>query len=324
MGGSPPSLALAPRPRPISRRGWVLVAVIAVLLTSAFLLVVRFYDAEGGITVAGGVHSADSGIVVTLEPVSVDAQRNTATVHLSFTPQGSDLADGQGRMLANTRILILSTNGTDEIKVSAGEPMGQKEVLVGLAGEPASYPFDSYKGLVEIIADNYVKNSDGSISSTNPVRAGINGYGGVNGWDTAVGATPGLTISPAATIAFDRAFSTQAFALLLLALAVMLALVAIVVAILVRTNRRRAEVALMSWTASLLFALPLLRSFMPNAPPIGASIDIFVYLWVIATAIVAALLVVLAWVQQQAVMLDASSPIPDVGSGGQSEPDQLS
>ena len=56
------------------------------------------------------------------------------------------------------------------------------------------------------------------------------------------------------------------------------------------TRRRAAEVGLLSWTAALLFALPLLRTYMPNSPPIGASIDVYVYLWVMVAAVAAAVL----------------------------------
>jgi hypothetical protein len=69
------------------------------------------------------------------------------------------------------------------------------------------------------------------------------------------------------------------------------------------TNRRRIEVALLAWTASLLFALPLLRTYLPNAPPIGAAIDIYVYLWVMVLAVIAAVLVVIAWVAQTGAKL---------------------
>ena len=67
------------------------------------------------------------------------------------------------------------------------------------------------------------------------------------------------------------------------------------------SNRRKAEVALLSWSAALLFALPLLRTYLPGAPPIGAAIDIYIYLWVIVIAVISAMLSVIAWVRQTAV-----------------------
>jgi hypothetical protein len=107
--------------------------------------------------------------------------------------------------------------------------LGQKEILIGFDGEQAQYPFDDHAGLIEIIADNDVKNSDGSLTSANPVDSGILGTGGVNGWDTTFDATSGVVAPPSPTLAIERAFSRQAFALLLLVLAVLLAVFAITV-----------------------------------------------------------------------------------------------
>lgn len=105
--------------------------------------------------------------------------------------------------------------------------------------------------------------------------------------------------------------------MMLLVLAVLLATATAVVAFLVAANQRRAEIGLMAWTASLLFALPALRSFMPNSPPIGAQIDMYVYLWVMAAAIVAAITMIISWVrqskrQQAADATGASGGVPRI------------
>ncbi len=65
-----------------------------------------------------------------------------------------------------------------------------------------------------------------------------------------------------------------------------------------KTRRRTVEATLLSWSAALLFALPALRHFMPQEPPIGAAIDIYVFLWVMVAAVGAAVLVILAWVER--------------------------
>ena len=88
------------------------------------------------------------------------------------------------------------------------------------------------------------------------------------------------------------------FALLILGMVAVLAVFALCVSLLVVTNRRRVEGALLGWTASLLFALPLLRTYMPNSPPVGAAIDAYLYLWVIVAAVAACVIVVVAWMRQ--------------------------
>ena len=64
------------------------------------------------------------------------------------------------------------------------------------------------------------------------------------------------------------------------------------------TRRRIVEATLLSWAAALVFALPALRNFMPNAPPIGAAIDVYVFLWVMVAAVSAAALVIIAWIER--------------------------
>jgi hypothetical protein len=153
-----------------------------------------------------------------------------------------------------------------------------------------------------LASDTYEKGADGTPQSVAPVYVTVGAAGGVSGWATTVDFQE-LPGSATVTVAFDRAFSTQVFALLLLALAVMLATATLVVGFLVASQRRRAEVGLMSWTAALLFALPALRTFMPNSPPIGAAIDIYVYLWVMAGAIAAAIIMIVSWVRQSGRLL---------------------
>ena len=58
------------------------------------------------------------------------------------------------------------------------------------------------------------------------------------------------------------------------------------------------EAALLGWSAALLFALPLLRTYLPNSPPIGAAIDVFIYLWVIVAAVLACVFLLCAWIGQ--------------------------
>ncbi len=284
---------------PTTRRGWAAIAIVLGILVVAFLVVTRFYNVEGGSRVSGGVGAtADPGLLVTVEPVAVDALRNTTTLHFAFETQGSDLVGSDERLTQNTRVTFGSRSGLVEVRFPAGTVLGQYETTVGLDGEQADYPFDAHGGYVTIAADTYDKAADGSLESSGVVPIGLQAAGGVNGWDTTVVLSEGMADGGYADLEFQRAFSTQVFAVMILALATVLAALALVVGLLVHTRRRAAEVALLSWTAALLFALPLLRNYMPNSPPIGASIDVYVYLWVMVAAVAAAVLVILAWARR--------------------------
>ena len=285
--------------------------VILLLLIVAYTLVVQRYNAEGSRATVGGVGATSaSGLLVTIEPIAVNTLTDQATVDLSFTWQGSDIVDGGGRLRENTRVTISSSVGTQEVKFLAGDALGRFETTVGLDGEQSNYPFDVHSGLVAIGADTYVRASDGSLESTGDLEVGLQSSGGVSGWDTTTTLAAGMSQVQIANLSFDRAFSTQAFAMVLLALGVLLSMFALIVGILAFTNRRRAEVGLMSWTAALLFALPLLRNYFPYGPPVGASIDIYVYLWVIVAAVIAAALNVVAWMNQSKVVLDSAPHDP--------------
>jgi hypothetical protein len=293
---------LIPKPRRVSRRGWIVVAVLGVVLAALYALVAVVYNVEGSTNFTGDDSVATNGIITVVEPVAIDAQRGQATIHFTFTAIGDGILDGNERLTKNTRVLIQSASGTDEVRFLAGDVMAQKEITIGVDGEQAQYPFDTHLGSFSVMIDTYDKGADGSFTSTGEVYTtiatggGADGWG-VNGWDTTLDAqnTPAAALG---TVTFTRAFSTQIFAVLLLILVVLLAVIGLVVGVLVQTRRRRAEIGLMAYTASLLFALPLLRNYMPNAPPIGASIDIYVYLWVIVMAIAAVTLVVTSWIGQ--------------------------
>ena len=293
---------LIPKPRTVSRRGWVVGAVVVLFTLALYIAIAVFYNVVGGSTFLGDQPSTSDGIVVEVEPVAVDTQHNTATVHVAFHAAGNGIVDVDERLLANTRVLIETGNGSQEIRFPAGSTMSAQEIVVGTDGEEAMYPFDDHAGFLDVAIDAYDKNSDGTFTSAGPVYSSIAPTGsatgwGINGWNTVMVArdVPG---SSHVDFTFSRAFSTRIFAFLLLGLVIVLAGIALMVGILTSTQRRRAEVGLMAYAASLLFALPALRQYMPNAPPIGAAIDIFIYLWVIAAAIVAVTLVVTSWLHQ--------------------------
>ena len=70
-----------------------------------------------------------------------------------------------------------------------------------------------------------------------------------------------------------------------------------------------------TWLAGLLFAFPALRRTMPDAPPIGVTIDIVVFLWTLLLALLSAFTVAVAWwVQSRAVLLEST---PNSESGPQ-------
>lgn len=287
---------LAPDPRGLTTKGWITTGIAIAIVFIAYVLVAIFYNAEGGITVDGPGQAVGSGeLMVSVEPLSMDAVGDNATIRLVFEVQDGTLMSADGRLAKSIRATISSPDGSQEYKFPVGTLLGRAEAVIGTNGEAATYPFDRHDAALALIIDTYERASDGTLTSLGGVSFDTRATGGVNGWDVDV-VLPD-TVSDAAFIGleFHRAFSTQVFAVVMIALGLILASLALFVGILVATNRRRMEVALLPWTAGLLFALPLLRTYLPNSPPIGASIDIYVYLWVMAMAISASVLVIITW-----------------------------
>ena len=288
-------------PRPLSRRGWAAVIVVALVFLAAYIMVATLYNAEGESTnMNAPLSGTQAGIIVTVTPVSVEPTTNQVTLDLAFAPQG-DVVDTAGRLASNTRIAVTSSAGTQELKLTAGDSFSRMEVKVGTTGEEVRYPFDAHSGTFVVQADTYQRASDGSLTSTGDIPVGLQGSAGVAGWDTSYDFDPSFATTAIGDVTFTRAFTTKAFAFVLILLVVALSTLSLIVGLLVFSNRRKAEVALLSWSAALLFALPLLRTYLPGAPPIGAAIDIYIYLWVIVIAVISAMLVVVAWVRQSAV-----------------------
>ena len=293
-----------PEPRPLSARGWITLAVSLLVVFVIGAVIYANYSNEGGVRVQGANTGMDEdGIAATIQVTGLDPRTNTATVELIFEASGFSDFDENGRALSNVRITVSTPDGSQEIKVLAGNALGRTVTSFAVQGQEADYPFDEYDGWLFISADTYAKQADGSLESVKQLLVNLDARGGIDGWNTSADISEFPSEVAMANLHYDRAFSTQLFALLLLTLMTSLALAALFVAILLISNRRAAEVALLGWTASLLFALPLLRNSMPNGPPIGANIDILLFFWVLSTAIISALLVVVSYTRQRGAAL---------------------
>ena len=308
-------------PHRISPKSWLALGLIIIVALGMYLWVVIVYNTEGGYTTSvdqTGVGDSTYGANVEIRPTAFDSQTNEAEVQMIFQlgDWNPALVDGKGQLIQNVRFTIDGSAGTQEIRFPAGTRLAAKDVTLTTQGAAWQYPFDVHTADFDIAAETYEKQADGTLATTQKLPLGVivnedaESEGGVTGWDTAISAGTYLDYSNFG-ITYTRGFSTKVFAIMLLVLAVLLASSTAVVAFLVAAEQRRAEIGLMAWTASLLFALPALRSFMPNSPPIGAQIDMYVYLWVMAAAIVAAITMIIAWVRQSRIRHAAAAHVPD-------------
>lgn len=298
---------LHPQPRPLSRSGWRATIIAAVVLVAAILTVSIAYENEGDLNVTGGlIPPSKPGITVTIQPLSLEAATNTLTARLVFNTFGSDYVNSDAETLAqNTRITVSTTEGNQEFYYPQGSRLGAAQVVLGADGSVSSYPFDSYGADLYVQAESVTRESGGGWTINGPIPVGTSGGGGLSGWDVSMDLPTSMENGAQGQMTVVRAFSTKLFAIVLLITMTALAAVALFIALLVSSGRRRMEVALLGWLGSLLFALPLLRNSLPNAPPIGASIDILLFLWVLLAAMAAMILSAITWTRAKKAELNA-------------------
>ena len=292
-------LLLDPHPRPISPRGWVIVGIAVVVLASLMLVIFTLYNREGGTNVSGAQPEKPAGIGVVVRPLDIDPGTNLARLQLTFSVLDPNLVTPTGELAMPIHITVQDWEGQQEIRYNAGSVVARNDVTVPIDGQEANYPFDTYVTMIFISANAMEKQKDGSLSVKQQLPVQINGEGRLYGWDTSMDLSGGDDATAPDAINYTRAFSTQLFAMALLVMMLALAVVALVIGLLVATGRRPMEVALLGWLGSILFALPLLRNSLPNAPPIGATIDVLLFFWVLLAVLVSAVLVAITWSRQR-------------------------
>lgn len=298
---------LHPQPRPLSRSGWRKTIIAIVILVAAILAISIAYENEGDLNTTGGLAVPSApGIEVTIQPLSLEAATNTLTARLVFDAIGTEYVDGKtDTLLQNTRIAVASTEGNQEFYYPQGSHLGAAQVILGAVGSVSSYPFDTYDADLYVRAESVQRETGGGWTVHGHIPVGTVGAGGLNGWDVSMDMPTTMEDGSQVGMHIVRAFSTQLFAIVLLITMTALAVVALFIALLVASGRRRIEVALLGWLGSLLFALPLLRNSLPNAPPIGASIDILLFLWVLLAAMAAMILSAITWTRAKKAELNA-------------------
>lgn len=278
-----------------TRRLWAVRALVAIVLLGAFVAVTSMYDAEGQVTQVGGA-AATGGFVATVSPVSINPATGYASVRVAISNPAPQYVDATGRLAAATRITIVTDSGVAEERFPAGTVPGAMTVDAGLDGDLALYPFDDHHGSIVVVVDRFRTQDDGSVVSDGDIPVTLVADGGMAGWMTTLTVPTEPQAEARATMTFERTFSTRVFALLVVSMSVALAALSLTIGLLVRFGRRVVEATLLSWGAALLFALPAMRNFLPGSPPIGVALDVYVFLWVMGAAVLAAILLAVAWI----------------------------
>lgn len=293
------ALAAHPTPRRLTKRSVSIGVVFIVIFAVAYFLVARAYQIEGGSTAVVTGEQVDPQINVLATPVDFDARTGTLTMRFQFTSLSEDLVDEGNRLKQGVRVTIGANDGVQEARFAQGEPIGYAEMEIGVDGEIYAYPFDEYQGFIAVLTETYERGAGGINETTGQLTSTLAFQGAIGGWDFSSDSSVGGDAFPIADISLNRAFSSKAFAFVLLAMAASVAVLVLIVALLSVTYRRRFEVALLTWNGAVLFSLPLLRTYLPGNPPIGAAIDIYLYLWLFVISVMSIVLLIIAWSEQK-------------------------
>ncbi len=292
------SYLASPVPRPISRRGLVISVVVLLVFALAYVLVIRAYQVEGDLSIVDRQTAQDVDIVVAAEPVDFDARTNDLTTRFTFDVINPSLLDEGVRLNQGVRVTINGADGTNEFRFPQGEPIGNAEVILGTSGEVYAYPFDVHEAFIALTVETFERGAGGINETTGQLASSLTIQGSVSGWEIDADLSE-LEGFPLAILSLQRAFSTQAFATVLVLMAIAVVVLAFITSVLTVTNRRKFEAALLTWMGAILFALPLLRTYLPGSPPIGAAMDIYLYLWTFVLAVSSLVLMVIAWSEQR-------------------------
>ncbi len=243
-----------PHPRQLSKRGWTLLGVTGVVVVVIYWLVVSFYSSEGGSSFESASGTKTAGIDINFEPIGISPDTGNANFRLIMSSNDESISDQDGRAVNNIRVTVSGPDGSQEIRIPQGNAFGRDEVVLGIEGELAQYPLDSYTGLYFVNADVYDRLTGGVNESKESIPIEITSIGAINGWNSSLSVATTGSSGLVLSAEFDRAFSTKLFAFVLLALAAIVSLLALLISILVLSTVEKLRQR--SWPGPAACCLP--------------------------------------------------------------------
>lgn len=274
--------------RPLARARRIVLVVAAAFVLS-YAAIVLLYSPGGDLDVEFD-SPADGAVDLMVEVVSIDPGEFEAELRVRVLDVTPELVGSDGDLLVPLRLSVSGSDGTDDFVLEPGAARNQVETTVGVSGSQSGYPFDRHQGSVLVMIT-----AEGEPISVAPTVSG-----GVAGWDTEVVVQPDAdSLGASLSFSFERSFSTQFFAIMLLVMALAIGALAFTVGVALAAGHQPVDSSILGWGAGLVFALLGLRFYMPGDPPIGSGIDVFAYMWVVAAALVGLGLATSTWLRRR-------------------------
>ncbi|MEZ0352443.1 DUF4436 domain-containing protein [Mycobacterium sp. pR1184] len=231
---------------------------------------------------------AADGTTVVMDLKEVHAIDGELIANLTVSP-GSGLLDPMSHDLSQDLTVVVTSATTPTKRTwSKGMLPGVFPVPLTLTGDVTSWPFDDYHSgtiTVELFRGN----------APVPQRASVTFVDRLRGWHVDVGGASKAGDLALYRVAVQRSPTTAAFAAAILGIDVLLASTGVFVVVQTARDRLPVQPGMTTWYGAMLFSVVMLRSTLPDAPPIGWWVDVAVVLWVIVVLAVSMVLYVYCW-----------------------------
>ncbi|OBB93851.1 DUF4436 domain-containing protein [Mycobacterium sp. 852002-40037_SCH5390672] len=243
------------------------------------------------------VEAEDSVVQVRLE--KLDTVANRLTVNVLVYPKDTLYDKNFGVLTTDAAVRLYPDNDLGDLQYPVGKAPAQVTTTIEAHGDPANWPFDSYRTGV-ISADVFT----GSGSSKEKTAARVEATGGLDGWDATVtrvhdaeDSNPDLKDDLVITL--QRAKGQLIFDVGICLVLISLPVLALWVAIPVALGRTSFLPPLTTWYGAMLFAIVPLRNILPGSPPYGSWVDQAIVLWVLIGLVAALTLFLVGWWRQR-------------------------
>ena len=262
-------MSTAELPRSSGRRRWLAVLSVVVFIGLVVASVIAFESPNDSRAVSGDPALRD-GIRVAVNVVKVIPEADHLVVRMSFEPVGR-FAEGRHFLSQPVRASIVGGAATVDEKFEAGELIPPEDVEIGLEGDIAQYPFDSYDGMFEVS----FRTPDGTeVPSVLLADASVHGY-----FVKAVDPVSEVDGGNDMTLDVQRSKANLVFGFFVMGLMWALTVLAVVMAAGEIRSGQPVDTPVISFLGVLLFAFPSIRNSMPNAPALGVLSDFACYFW---------------------------------------------
>jgi hypothetical protein len=288
---SPPPEARGPR---IAIAFGIVAAVIVIYVLS--LIAVHLLAKSAPALPAADLNKIEADdSVVQVRVEKLDTVANRLTVNVLVYPKDSLYDKNFGVLTTDAAVRLYPENDLGDLQYPVGKAPAQVSTSIEAHGDPANWPFDSYK-TETIAADVFT----GTGQSREKVPARVEVAGKLDGWDATVTRVhdpedPNPDVQDDVIITLHRSKGPLIFDFGICLVLIALPVLALWVAIPMALGRTSFVPPFITWYAAMLFAIVPLRNILPGSPPFGSWIDQAVVLWVLIGLVAAMTLFLIAW-----------------------------